>query len=512
MTTYTNWMVGEKINICASIDEFCGTEFQVIFVNDINVTKLSDTCTVIYGTERGCGLHLNNVTLTFKLVKCSDSTEGHTCNPEIVYKTIGSATTNSNGVCGILYEVTKQDRLDYESQITDDAYEVMACITNSDGQTTRSSAISEVTSSISITKNLCYGLPQCSDTCIGNDLYSQICDPNTGNCVQGSLKEINSLLCTATNYIEYDYSIFPIEFLNLVSNNIVDISNLLGNYLPLPSNIQYVASRFENSKFRIYVKYTEPLPITMTLRYNIYPLYELTLSALAGIISGFIILWIETIILTKLGAVFINPYTIGGAVLIAVAGAILISFTIYDFIKGTSTQGTTPGKTPDKQIDDTKTEFDKAIAKCKNDNPCISTTTCTVDETKLYNTCIETAKLIQSITNNNIAGTDYTEIQNKVNAMLSKYSELQTNLTNGTISINDALTDIENRLKEAEAEAAALKAQVTCPSGQIYNKETQKCEKVCNFPFIGQCLDTPLTIGGILLGGYVVYKIVSSKK
>jgi len=96
MTTYINWRVGDVINIAASIDEFCGPEFQYIFANDINVTKSPDSCSVSYGTERGCGLHLDNVTLTFKLVKCSGSAEGKSCNPEIVYKTIQIGVCNMN--------------------------------------------------------------------------------------------------------------------------------------------------------------------------------------------------------------------------------------------------------------------------------------------------------------------------------------------------------------------------------------------------------------------------------
>lgn len=146
MTTYTLWKVGDIINICATIDEFCTTT-PFIYTNDINVTKQPNPCTVNFGSERGCGLHLNNVKLTFRLVNSSGSSNDSNCTPQQIYKTLGSARTGSNGAAGISYTVTEQDRLD--SINAAGTYKVMACITNSDGQTTASS-ISDATEAITI--------------------------------------------------------------------------------------------------------------------------------------------------------------------------------------------------------------------------------------------------------------------------------------------------------------------------------------------------------------------------
>lgn len=151
VTIYSDWQVGDKVNICASIDEFCGVYEKIIHPKDINVTKSPNTCTLQYGTERGCGLHLNNVELTFKFVKVTGSVEEKNCVPLHVYNTIGSARTNTNGAAGIVYTVAEQDRLDYIS--SGGSYKVMACITNADGNHTVNSQISIVSSDIIVTKS-----------------------------------------------------------------------------------------------------------------------------------------------------------------------------------------------------------------------------------------------------------------------------------------------------------------------------------------------------------------------
>lgn len=155
VTTYRDWKVGDVINVCASIDEFCGSYDQFIYANDINVTKSPNPCSLEFGTERGCGLHLNNVELTFKLVKISGSAEGKSCNPQQIYKTIGSGRTDSNGVVGLVYTVTDQDRIDYENASgSGSPYRVIACITNPDGQAIYPTQVSIVSDDITVTPGI----------------------------------------------------------------------------------------------------------------------------------------------------------------------------------------------------------------------------------------------------------------------------------------------------------------------------------------------------------------------
>jgi len=252
-TTYTTWNKGDKINICVSMDDFCGTTEKFIYIYDINVTKSPNICTVIFGTEGGCGLHLNNIELTFKLVKATGSTQGKTCEPEIVYKTLGTSKTDSNGTCGISYTVTEQDRLDYESQIVDDVYKVMACITNSDFQNVKSSMISKVTDTITILPSQindpCYGVT-CPDTCIGTDLWSQTCiitSPTTYKCTPNIIKETNNIVCDEyTLYYKVPW-IYPTWYVN----SILPYVQSLGNNALSSYPDYYVASRTYNETNKI---------------------------------------------------------------------------------------------------------------------------------------------------------------------------------------------------------------------------------------------------------------------
>ncbi len=513
MTTYTNWMVGEKINICASIDEFCGTEFQVIFVNDINVTKLSDTCTVIYGTERGCGLHLNNVTLTFKLVKSTNSVQATTCNPQIVYKTIGSATTNSNGVCGILYEVTNQDRLDYESQITDDAYQVMACITNSDGQATQSSAISETTSSIAITPSHL--------ECIDN-ICTRVSGAGTNTCtIEGSTTEC---LYEPTHYLEFKMAFVPVELVDYIDTYIVDISNTLMTHLPiLPPPWEYVKTTYNrNTNSFIMWLYT---PNTLGLQEDIISIGEWAIAYVSMIVG--VLLAILAIILALYGL----PH-IALIILAIAAGLIITGYTLYE-VKTSTTKVTEKlnnanvaiqsDNNENKGRQDIENEWnnsDKTKASCKSRLESYRDIhIAKIDGLK--NNYLKYADLITNlntekesfITQSNTIINEF-DAQPYSEALCNSYYINIDNLINSSnITITSLIDSYVNPNETYEPTCTGWITKVDCETAKCY-WYNNKCnsEPYCNVPLLNYCLDTPLTIGGLLLGGYVVYKIVSSKK
>lgn len=305
MTTYRDWQTGDVINIAASIDEFCGTEPYFIFVKDINVTKSPDACSVSYGTERGCGLHLDNVTLVFKLVKCISTVEETSCNPEIVYKTIQTAETiktNTNGVACIAYQITDQDRLNYESQISDDAYKVMVCIANSDGQATSPGSLSQVTDPIHIIKNLCYGIPPCTDQCYDSNLWSMKCDPATGLCVQDVLKQENSPICEATHYL--DIHIRPNSWYTPqgaaddIVTKLVDIDGAIVNIFSDVLDYQYLGTTIYSTStdviIRINLKQLSAAPLQtlaapLLLKIAMIVLIILVMIVLIGIITEWVL-------------------------------------------------------------------------------------------------------------------------------------------------------------------------------------------------------------------------------
>jgi len=149
-TIYTQWKVGDKINICGSVTEFCGVEYQLIIPKDINITKSPTDCFLDSGTGGSCGLHIDNIELTFSIVKGSPV---NNCVVAQTYKTLGSVRTNSDGAAGLSYTVTEQDRLNYISATNEGYfYYVMTCITNSDGQSV-SEAKSIITNPILISES-----------------------------------------------------------------------------------------------------------------------------------------------------------------------------------------------------------------------------------------------------------------------------------------------------------------------------------------------------------------------
>ncbi len=513
MTTYTNWMVGEKINICASIDEFCGTEFQVIFVNDINVTKLSDTCTVIYGTERGCGLHLNNVTLTFKLVKCSGSTEGHTCNPQIVYKTIGSATTNSNGVCGIVYDVTDQDRANYESQISEDSYKVMVCITNSDGQSTQSSAISETTSSITITPSHL--------ECISN-ICTRVTDAGTNTCtIEGSVTEC---LYEPTHYLEFKMAFVPVELVDYIDTYIVDISNTLMTHLPiLPPPWEYVKTTYNrNTNSFIMWLYT---PNTLGLQEDIISIGQWAIAYVSMIVG--VILIIIAGILAFLGFPWLALFTLLGAV-----GFIITGYVLKDVLTNTkkieeklnnanvSIQSTNKENVGRGNTEDEWNTSDKTKISCKTRLE----THRDIHIAKIDGLKNDYLKYADLVTNLNTEKESFITQSNTIinefdaqpysEALCNSYYINIDNLINSSnITITSLIDSYVNPNETYEPTCTGWITKVDCETAKCY-WYNNKCnsEPYCNVPLLNYCLDTPLTIGGLLLGGYVVYKIVSSKK
>ena len=519
MTTYTNWMVGEKINICASIDEFCGTEFQVIFANEINVTKYPNNCSVAYGYERGCGLHLNNVTLTFKLVKCSGSTEEHTCNPQIVYKTIGSATTNSNGVCGIIYDVTDQDRINYESQITDDSYKVMACITNSDGQATQSSAISEVTSSVTISPSHL--------ECV-NTICTRVTGTGTNTCTtEGSTTEC---VYEPTHYLEFKMGFVPTELVDYIDTYIIDISNTLMTHLPsLPFPWEYVKTTYDrNTNSFIMWLYT---PNSLGLIEDIISIGEWAVAYVSMIVG--VLLAILAIILALYGL----PH-VALIILAIAAGLIITGYTLYEVKTSTAkvteklnnanvsiqsdnneNKGRQDAENEWNNSDKTKTSCKTRLESHKNIH------IAKIDG--LINNFSKYADLVTELkTEKETFTTQSNDIINEFD--LQPYSEATCNsyyinidnlINSSNITISSLTNSYVNPDETYEPTCTGWLTKVDCETAKCY-WYNNKCnsEPECLIPLPGGCLLTKdtatalVTIGGILLGGYVVYKLVSSKK
>lgn len=476
ITTYANWQVGDKINICASINEFCSTEIQAIFVHEINVTKQPDTCSVTYGYERGCGLHLNNVELTFELVKCTGSTEAHTCNPQQVYKTLGSVRTNSDGVCGIAYTVTDQDRLNYESQITDDAYKVMTCITNSDGQVTQSSAIGEVTNSITISPSHL--------ECVSN-VCTRVSGTGTNVCtIEGSTTE-----CVTPNYTHIlEIRIRPWGWYtpNGAASDLIekiyDIDGWCTNLATSLTGWEYIET----------IIVPDGEDVLIQSRFKNYSTLTSSINSLA--VPAAVVAFIEKVLLIIV--VFI--------IIICTVGFI----TGWKFFEVNSDPTTSPTYEPKPKdiLPNIITVIDDQTNTCLTYLP--PNPTCANVNT--YATCLKAAHIgvygtLKSVKPN------FQEFQDTYNKYLDIYTNLAatcdettpgktpSDILNGIINIQqEYIEELKHDFDELQKKYDEERCWISNPFGGCLISDSAK--------------NTILTVGGILLGGYVALKIISSKK
>jgi hypothetical protein len=350
----------------------------------------------------------------------------------------------------------------------------------------------------------------CADQCYGSDLWSMKCDPATGLCVQDALKQVNSLLCSATQYIEYDFSFLPQSFLDLLAPNIVDLSDWLGTHLPIPGNIQWMGASYSGGKFRIYVKYTLPQPSAMIGM----DLPAMALSTFAGMIAGLIVFAIAQRLTTVLSVV--NPLvpTIIGAALGIIAWATL-GYTIYEFSTGTSTPGVEPSQKPEDKlkavqdyIDNYQTPFcNQSYPGCAANPP-----TCNNETMRAYLACTEVVskcRYAAAIKNDPLAECD---------PINQNYLNRDTGLANGTITPAEAKAGAEADKSTVNNYYNNVINYVTCGSGQTYDPTTQKCvagAEDCWIPGLaGGCILTAKTgktialIGGVIIGGILIISLV----
>ena len=340
------------------------------------------------------------------------------------------------------------------------------------------------------------------------ECVSNICTRVTGAGTNTCSTEGSTTECLqSTHYIEYDLSAFPTDFLNLISGNIVYISNNIGGYIPLGTNILYEETVYDNGqkKLKMYFKYTPTLSLYNLLNNKIETLVTLTdMVTVAAYVTGIIILVI-TIILGVFSSWIWIP------ILGIALGIALLYYKLVEIQNNGITNGSGP-TTPEQQIKTVQDFVDNYLTPdCDASYPTCAANppTCDANIMRAYLSCVNNARLAQCQHAKAIAGLPVTNCDT-IN--IERANE-DTCLANGTCTPSDAknrsTTYIVNPVKEIVTNTIQI---VTCPSGYAYNKDTQKCVKICNFPFIGQCLDTPIYIGSALIIGYVAYKLISSNK
>jgi hypothetical protein len=291
MTTYTTWTVGDILNICASVEDFCGQQSTSIYLDEINVTKNPDPCTISHNTSGGCGLHIDNIEVTFKLAKALGTECSHG-TPTIVYQPIGVATTDSYGVCGLQYQVTNQDRAHYES--SGGNYKIFATISNAGGQLI--STENKCTSNITILQNPCIGITCPPNDCTGFDLYTYTCNPTTGICDRTLLTPLSPACGYIVPSAETHYLYFKVPELYPVGYVISGISTIFqaaSNAISGYTDYYVEAVDFDQVTYIVTVTITKtsilgirgPNSGIQTMPIFLIPL-AYWLAVLAGIIAG----------------------------------------------------------------------------------------------------------------------------------------------------------------------------------------------------------------------------------
>jgi len=149
---HLDWKVDDKIVVCASINDFCGGVTECLYLDEIDISKDPDPC-VVTGHSPYC-LDISGIEITFKLVgEYSQTGSGcNTANPEIVYKTIGKANTDSNGIATIEYTVKTDDISSYQDAISKDgrSLRILAYMSDSRGQPTGCNPIGKCSEPITV--------------------------------------------------------------------------------------------------------------------------------------------------------------------------------------------------------------------------------------------------------------------------------------------------------------------------------------------------------------------------
>lgn len=508
---YAAWKVGDVVQICVKVEDFCGTSYQQLYFYSADMQKYPDPCNITCARVNCAYSCLNPAdrAVSFRSVlnnysaldnaKCSNLSNDRT------YRELGVVYTNSQGIATLVHTVTEQDRQDYLNAVSLGGRYDIVCCTNDPLAVGRAQVFSGVT----VQANPCLNVI-CSDKCFGSDLWAMKCDPTTGQCVQDLISEINSVKCTGTHYIEYDLSFLNTSFLDLIAANLTAISDTLGTYLPFPDNITYVASDYISGKFRIYVKYT-PVP-GMSLQpagMSTLALPAMSLSAFAALLAGLIIFILVSRITSILG-----PWGIAAAALVGVAGAIATAWVVYDLSTGTGTPGTVSKPSREDSLKTVKDYYDTYVAPfCANQHSdCAATPpTCDAATMRAYLACTQQITLCQYAAAT--AGDDITICDQRV----QEYQDIDTGLATGSLTPQEAKTRTEANNTTIQNYYTTTQNKVTCAEGEVYDPTTQKCVPLCciDLPVIG-CVTTQKTcntlkiagsIAGAVIAGYIIYRI-----
>ncbi len=292
-----NITVGQTLNIGVAVFDFCGQQYQYIYIDNIGLGA-DAPASVSIDPPVHC-LDISNIGIEIKLGVSSGNTECNLCTPHILFTSLGTVYTNSQGVASKSHVVTNTDLSYYEQAIAaGGTLKIIACITNPQGQPVVN--VGKCSQSIVIAPDPCAGVT-CNNACVGLDLYSQRCA--NGACVTDTLIEPNSPLCGAIQEKHYMYfkvsEIYPTSF---VISNIGLIFQATSYAIGAYTDYYVETVDFDSSKYVITITIAKVLgaglgtnPRIKTMLLPLIPIaYYLAIAAgaIAAILSVLILEWL----------------------------------------------------------------------------------------------------------------------------------------------------------------------------------------------------------------------------
>jgi hypothetical protein len=117
--------VGDRINVCAAVWDFCGQTYSRYYINSIGITVYPNPCTIT--PDSSTCLTLSSILIEFNWVNTFTSSVAALCNSDVRLKSLGSAYTDVNGVASFGYDVTAEDLALFQ---TNPQFDLRACIMN----------------------------------------------------------------------------------------------------------------------------------------------------------------------------------------------------------------------------------------------------------------------------------------------------------------------------------------------------------------------------------------------
>lgn len=100
--------VGDTLSICTAVHEFCSGQYQLYNMGSIGISKYPDTCPVTIDSCISfppCCIPLSGLTISFEFTDYNTT----------IIKTLGTRTTDSNGVASMNYVLTEEDATLYNT-------------------------------------------------------------------------------------------------------------------------------------------------------------------------------------------------------------------------------------------------------------------------------------------------------------------------------------------------------------------------------------------------------------